>query len=128
MERNKVEVYAELAKVLFENLFGVPMRLDETSDQAALGDFMAAWVNIERDLAAKGENGRPIPIYNVILKLHEKGKLTRAQLEEFREVQQIRNGVVHGEIDPKDVLNNRTKNKLREIGEFVGSAMAGFVH
>jgi hypothetical protein len=126
VERSKVEVYAELAKVLFENLFDVPMRLDETSDQAALGEFMAAWVHIERDLAAKNEDGRPIPIYNVILKLHEEGRLTRSQLEEFREVQKIRNGVVHGQIDPKDVLNKTTFSKVKEISEFVGKAMTGF--
>lgn len=125
VERRKVEVYAELAKVLFESLFGVPMRLEETSDQAALGEFMAAWVNIERDLAAKNEDGRPIPVYNVILQLHQEGRLTRAQLEEFREVQKIRNSVVHGEVDPKDVLNKKITNKVQEIGEFVGKAMAG---
>jgi hypothetical protein len=50
VEREKVETYAELANLLFENLFGV--RLIEPSEDRTklLGDFMAAWIEFERAL------------------------------------------------------------------------------
>jgi hypothetical protein len=51
VERDKVAVYAELANLLFENLFG--FRLVEPSDNRTrvLGDFMEAWIRFERAVA-----------------------------------------------------------------------------
>lgn len=45
VERDKVEVYAELANVLFANLFGIRLVEPEDDSKAVLGNFMLAWVN-----------------------------------------------------------------------------------
>lgn len=127
VERRKVEVYAEMAKVLFENLFGVPMEIEETSEQLALGEFMATWVKIEKDLATIEKGGRPVPTSKVIMRLHELGKISDAQLQEFREVQKIRNEVVHGRVEPSDALNSTTAKRLEKVAEFIGIALGGFV-
>ena len=127
VERHKVEVYAELAKVLFENLFGVPMRLDETSDQLALGEFMAAWVEIEKELSAARKDRRLVTTSKIVSQLLEEGRITKAQHDEFREIQKIRNQVVHGAVEPKDVLDSSTPKRMEKIGEFIGEAMAGFI-
>ena len=127
VERHKVEVYAEMAKVLFENLFGVPMQIEETSEQLALGEFMAAWVKIEKDLATIEKDGRPVPPSRVIIRLHEHGKISDTQLQEFREIQRIRNEVVHGKVEANDVLDSATSKRLEKVAEFIGRALAGFV-
>lgn len=127
VERRKVEVYAEMAKVLFVNLFGVHMQLEETSEQLALGEFMASWVRIEKDLATISKDGHPVLTSSIIMRLHELGKITDDQLQEFREVQKIRNEVVHGKVEPRDVLDNPTAKRLERVGEFIGAALGGIV-
>lgn len=126
VERRKVEVYAELAKVLFENLFGVPMHLDESDGLHTLGEFMGAWVQIERELSKLNEGERPVPTYKVVSKLHSEGKITTAQMAEFRELQRIRNEVVHGTVDSRDVLDKSAITRVGRIGEIMGAALASF--
>ena len=126
VERRKVEVYAELAKVLFENLFGVEMQLDESDGLHTLGEFMGAWVQIEKELSKLNKNGRPVSTSNLVSKLHSEGRLTVAQLHEFRELQKIRNEVVHGAVDSKDVLDKATVKRLGRIGEILVGAITGF--
>ena len=125
VERRKVEVYAELAKVLFENLFGVPMQVDETDDLKTLGEFMNAWVGIEKDLS-KFAQGTTAPTATVIRRLHKEGHLTDAQIDEFQELRRVRNEVVHGAADPTETLNRRTVKRIQHFGELLGDALAGF--
>jgi len=127
VERHKVEVYAELAKVLFENLFGVPMKLDETSDQLALGEFITAWVEIEKELSVANTDKKSFPTSKIISQLLKEGRITKAQHDEFREIQKIRNEVVHGVVEPKDILNDVNPKRMKIIGEFIEEAMRGLV-
>lgn len=120
VERRKVEVYAELAKVLFENLFGVEMHLDENDGLQTLGEFMGAWVQIEKELSKLNESKRPVQISRVVSKLHSDGSITDMQLTEFRELQKIRNEIVHGITDSKDVLDKSTISRIRRIGKIIG--------
>jgi len=126
VERRKVEVYAELAKVLFENLFGVEMQLDESDGLHTLGEFMGAWVRIEKELSKLNEGERPVPTSRFVSKLHSEGKITAAQMVEFRELQKIRNEIVHGAVDSKDVLDKSTLSRLGRIGEIIEAALGGF--
>lgn len=50
VERNKVEIYAELANLLFKNLFGEEIVPHAISETEFLGEFMAVWVSIERTM------------------------------------------------------------------------------
>jgi hypothetical protein len=43
VERDKVEIYAELANVLFKNLFGYALVEDRARKTELLGEFLAAW-------------------------------------------------------------------------------------
>lgn len=45
VERDKVRVYAELAKVLFKNLFGYEIEVEDDSNR--IGDFIRAWSELE---------------------------------------------------------------------------------
>jgi hypothetical protein len=51
VERNKVEVYAELARILFRNLFGYDLEIEKDQSQGTLGDFISAWARLEKTAA-----------------------------------------------------------------------------
>src|SRR5262249_22204155 len=66
VEREKVQVYAELPKLLFKNLFGFELRVQTDPDAELLGSFMQAWSTLEQTTAqitkliASGPSHRPI--------------------------------------------------------------------
>jgi hypothetical protein len=53
--RDQVEVYAELAKLLFKNLFGDDLPVADEDKHRLLGQFLAAWVDFERLVASLSE-------------------------------------------------------------------------
>ena len=71
VSRDKVEVYAELAKALFKNLFGVEATTRSTSRTNLLGEFIAEWVRLENGLREMADTHsatgfRPQPITQVV--------------------------------------------------------------
>ena len=101
VERDKVEIYAELANVLFKNLFGVEIVDHRSARTELVGEFMAAWVALERGL-------REMASRHSLLGLAPKGTIDTMRFlqgaslfepHEMREVdnlRRIRNEVVHG--------------------------------
>jgi hypothetical protein len=119
VKRSKVEIYAELAKVLFENLFGVVLRIEETKEQHDLGEFMAAWIEIEKKLRELSPDSDRLPTFALVSRLHENGKLSGAEIKELRELQRIRNQVVHGETKPDDVLEQTTIERTKRMSRLI---------
>jgi hypothetical protein len=125
VERDKVEVYAELANLLFENLFG--FRLVEPEDDATklLGDFMSAWVDFERIITKaaapyhKSASGRPMMPMEASRILHTEKLISDKDLVEINKLRDIRNRVVHGAIDHKTAINKNVVKDLREIVSFL---------
>jgi hypothetical protein len=103
VERNKVEIYAELANVLFNNLFGYKLVDPPTSKAGLLGDFMGMWAIFERALRIKsfqyvpGKGARPRLISESLQILRQAGELSDAELDEIRHLRDIRNRAVHAE-------------------------------
>ncbi|MEL6481285.1 MAG: hypothetical protein AAFQ75_07515, partial [Pseudomonadota bacterium] len=88
------------------------------------GEFMASWVKIERELATTVEQGgRPVPTSRVIMRLHQLGKISDAQLQEFREIQRIRNEVVHGKVEASEVLDNSISQRVARVAGFISTAL-----
>lgn len=122
VERDKVEVYAELAKLLFENLFGFDLQIPESEGTDVLGAFMAAWVKLERaigDLATKqgylGASHHPISPISAIRELVSKGLIDQITAQEIENLRQIRNKIVHGVGDYKTILNSETVKMVNAI-------------
>jgi hypothetical protein len=122
VERDKVEVYAELAKLLFENLFGFDLQIPESEGTDVLGAFMAAWVKLERaigDLTTKqgysGVSHHPISPISAIRELVSKGLIDQITAQEIENLRQIRNKVVHGIGDYKTILNSETVKMVNAI-------------
>jgi uncharacterized protein YdcH (DUF465 family) len=109
VERDKVEIYAELAKVLFNNLFGFRLVEAEPDESGLLGKFMEAWVALERAMMSKAEalqtksagHNRPLDAARL---LRDQGLLSTQDVAEVDQHRSIRNRVVHGDADYKKVL------------------------
>jgi hypothetical protein len=118
VERDKVEVYAELAKLLFKNLFGFDLPVKETHTLEVLGTFMAAWSRIERAVAEAvarrgllpGTTGHLAPLQRVrvplqmVRTLEESGVIGRDMARELDDLRRLRNQVAHGMADHNTVL------------------------
>jgi len=111
VERDKVEVYAELAKLLFKNLFGFDLPVKENHAMEVLGTFMAAWSRIER---AAGEISlrrgyshgvvRPVMPLQLMRTLLENRIISERMMHELDELRRFRNEVVHGAADHKTTV------------------------
>src|SRR5262249_51233279 len=103
VEREKVRIYAELAKLLFKNLFGEDLfSQQESGDTPLLGQFLNAWNDLE---AATHEIWSQVTLtdedrkhlWMTPLELTQRGIIKREIAEEISGLRQLRNGVVHGD-------------------------------
>lgn len=121
VEKNKVEIYAELANILFANLFGFRLVEPEEDSTGFLGDFIQAWVNFEKtlsDAALKMEvdtRGRAIMPLQIVQVLASNGFMSRAEVDEINQIRKIRNEVIHGVSNYKDTLQPAMVNRLETI-------------
>lgn len=117
VERDKVEVYAELANVMFVNLFGFRLIDSKEVGKEILGNFMDAWIIFEKtvmDLSLPlGERPR-IPI-DAIRLLHKEGSISRSEMVEFDHLRIIRNEIMHGLADYNSILNQTIVDRLKEL-------------
>lgn len=101
VERDKIEIYAQLANTLFKNLFGYELVHHITAKSEDLGEFMAAWVAIEqglRELASQHSLTGQVPtgMIEVMRFLRGAGLLSAEEIREIDELRKIRNEVIHG--------------------------------
>ena len=124
VDRDKVEIYSELAKLLFENLFQAQLTFAPEDQHQLLGEFLAAWVAfermtgslIEKNAEMLGTSGtRHRPPMMAINELARVGIFERADASEIDALRRIRNEVVHGMSDYKTVVNRSVIKKLEEI-------------
>jgi hypothetical protein len=121
VERDKVEVYAELANVLFKNLFGFELLHSAKGSQQLLGEFMELWVQLEAGLVSMahdhslaGAQGR-----NAMWAAeHLHGDLMSTEnKKEFQELRQLRNQVVHGKADHRTAITPAVIARLKVLLE-----------
>ena len=114
VERDKVEVYSELANLLFENLFGFRLIEPEDDRVRVLGDFMSAWINFERVITRSTTDRRQMPLGN-LRKLVADGMISDAEMAEINQIRQTRNRVVHGDLDHHTAITPEMIERLNEI-------------
>ncbi len=106
VERQKVDVYAEMARLLFKNLFGAEIDVEDEDEQMSLlGAFMAGWQRLERALAALVPSGLRTRVTSPAsyARLLEEGGADATIVGEFQSLRQERNLVVHGQVDRRAV-------------------------
>ena len=119
VERRKVEVYAELAKILFRNLYGRELIANDKRAGDPLAVFMNAWVELERRLhalaAARGVGPYPRALVDGIRRLQESGILSESDVAEFQRLREMRNRLVHGQLDIEQAVTVDTMKQLEAL-------------
>ncbi len=121
VEKDKVDVYAELARLLFKNLFGIELGVNVTRKAELLAHFMSLWQEIEQEAykleASRGGSLATTRWYFVpsgLKKYVSSGLIGVDAIRELEEMRSVRNRVVHGRIDSND-LNAETIAKLNGL-------------
>ncbi|MBI3894671.1 MAG: hypothetical protein HY313_01950 [Acidobacteria bacterium] len=120
VDREKVEVYVELANALFKNLFGATAIEQRKEDTELLGRFIQLWPRLESALADISSDhtltaGRPRTLLHAVRFLREGHILPQKELDEIEMFRKLRNEVIHGTVDYKQVLNEETVNRLEQL-------------
>jgi hypothetical protein len=110
VEKDKVEIYAELANLLFKNLFGHELVPRGEIGLELLGEFMAAWLELERfRLVRRVQRGNSPPeVFRI--------SFTPAERQEFEDYRRIRNQVIHGEPGSEALLTRTTIDRMLRLG------------
>ena len=126
VDRDKVEVYSELAKLLFESLFDIVLSFEAEDQHQLLGEFLASWVTFERVIAEVSLQhigklstlgGRPRPPMMAINELIRQGVFKPKEADEIEDLRRLRNEVVHGVADHKTAVNKPVIKRLQDITE-----------
>jgi hypothetical protein len=124
VDRDKVEIYSELAKLLFESLFQTQLTFAPEDQHQLLGEFLASWVAFERMTAELSQKkaselttlgGRVRPPLMAINEMVRAGIFKHEDAAEIERLRRIRNEVVHGMVDYKTVINRQVIGKLEAI-------------
>lgn len=119
VEKEKVETYAEIAKILFGNLFGIEIEEtgNETLHHSLVGEFIKEWANFEKQaLNEEGKHRAPIHRLREML---ANGELSKNQAEKFDEIRKFRNNLVHGMSSPSQKELKRYLADLKDINKTI---------
>jgi len=115
VEKEKVETYAEIAKILFENLFDI--QIEESGNEilhhSLVGEFIKLWAALERTETTK--DGRTKPAMHRLRQLLSDGTLSEKQADKFNEVRQFRNNLVHGMSSPNEEELKQSVKDLKKL-------------
>jgi hypothetical protein len=120
VEREKVEIYAQIANLLFKNLYGYELVHPTGRRSDLLGEFMEEWVRFEaglRDLAATHNllGQAPKSMIRVLEFLEGASILSTQEKRELDHFRQLRNEIVHGAIDFREALSPNVIARLRHL-------------
>lgn len=99
IDKNQLDAYREIAKILYQNLFKVKL---EVAPAGVTGAFLESWAIFEnrmRSVVMRQLRERKVqymPPAHLIEKLHENSVVSTDFVEKARELQKIRNSVAHG--------------------------------
>ena len=115
VEKEKVEVYGEMAKILFENLFDhqIIEMGNETLHHSLTGEFIKLWADLERPNDSDSE--RPVPAMHRIQQMIRNGELSEKQAEKLQRVRHFRNHLVHGVSSPTESELKESLTDLKAI-------------
>ena len=120
VERDQVEIYAELANALFNKLFGTSVIKRRTKTTELLGLFFELWLRLENALANIASDhtltgGRPRTLLQAATFLRNANILPDEDLQAIETFRRLRNEVVHGVTDYKQVLDQDIVNTLERL-------------
>ena len=106
VERQKVETYASIAKILFKNLYGFDLLDKEVSkDELDLQKYLELWGQFELIIQSRKVNYKPFEksTIEILNELEEKRYIDRADLNIINEYRNYRNKIVHSQMKVDDI-------------------------
>lgn len=127
VERDKVSVYAELARLLFLRLFDEELGVTDIPETQVIGAFMFNWARFEKGLINYSEcvvdtYGRTPNVLAAARILVEAQKMTPQIFEHFRCVQNARNKLVHGQGKASELLTAEVQAALTALDDWLKSS------
>jgi hypothetical protein len=124
VERDKIEIYAALANQLFKNLYGYELVGRGDTGSELLGEFMAAWTDVEQSIRSLTGNQmagtvmpRPVPLMRAMRDVEQMGLISLADIQELDGLRSIRNRVVHGMPGSESLLSRNSVDRVRHFAE-----------
>ena len=137
VDKEKVEIYAQLGRILFRNLFGFDVAVKKNEGFDLLGTFLAKWVQIERSLTEIALNNPDQISTKSKDLLSLKGisasissELARAKIisqgtsSSIDELRLIRNKTIHGQDDYRESITKEILVKADLIIQDLSKALA----
>lgn len=123
-EKNKVEIYAELAKILFKNLFGFDAQtIEEDEGTDLLKDFLVEWIKLEsvlRKISTENPHmfiqERILSVSSIVGKLADDRLIKVNVVDRIKQIEGIRSRVIHGIGDFREQI---TQDLILEIQSFI---------
>jgi hypothetical protein len=128
VDRDKVDGYLQIAKVLFESLFGEQVSRGAVPEHNSLGEFILLWADLERD--ARDLAVRILPktktlehsLLRIVDGLVAKSRLTGQFRSRLEKVARVRNSVVHGLAKPDPAELEVLTKELRDLTKELANA------
>lgn len=107
VERDKIEIYSEIANILFKNLFGYSLVNNPSRSTEILGEFLIEWAHLEsaiqaqidrwyRDLGQDRGNRR-LGVLEWLRVAQTTRRLDEHEIDEINQLRHIRNLASHGQ-------------------------------
>lgn len=122
VERDKVEVYAELAQVLLRNLFGSAAVGERSADAERIGLLIELWNRLEvalRDASTYHVVAPPLRTRHALDILRAADVLSPEEVSLVQEFGNVRNQVVHARPGYRDLLTDERLSRLRTLVETI---------
>lgn len=104
VELAKVEVYAELARRLFACLFDEDAGVVPTKNMQTIGGFLEQWRKLEVALRGNNEAHKKLSLRILAQRKKVNGDISDVEFRDFLQLSEIRNKLVHGELDPNGLV------------------------
>lgn len=114
-----VQVYVELAKLLFKNLFGSEIVVSGDDASRKLGRFLDLWIRLEQNMDSMASlHTLPAPQRRPVLRSADvlRDLLSPEERRALNELRTVRNELVHGRLSAQDAV---TPDRLRLLEELV---------
>jgi hypothetical protein len=113
VELSRVEAYFQIACLLFENLFGTPVRIDDANAvNTKTGEFLHLWSQFDHGLKQKLPPKHDLAYF---WKRDYMTSVSKSAAVVWEELATFRNKLVHGHEIPSSSTINAQNRKLRDL-------------
>lgn len=121
VEREKAEVYGELAKLLFKSLFDIDLAVTNNK-MHLLGEFMAEWFKLEAGVMESASYllgiQKPKSFVHAVEVIDNEEVVPKSAMKELAELRKLRNAIVHGHVNFEEVITPTLLERVRYLAGY----------